>query len=158
MILALDPGQSGGIAWMDDDGIVNCADMPPTPGDILDQLRTLKVMGRETVAYMEKTGTYIPGNSGPAACKFARGCGLLEGAIMALSIPLIEVAPTVWMKALGSLPKDKRERKNAIKAFMQARYPHLKITLSTADALGLLTYAIEKRASCNNAPKEGQNL
>ena len=147
MILAIDPGSSGGIAWRDDDGVVNCADMPPTPGDILDQLRTLKVMGREIIAYMEKTGTYIPGNSGPAACKFARGCGFLEGAIMALSIPLIEVAPGVWMKTLGALPKDKRDRKNTIKALMQARYPHLKITLSTADALGLLTYAIGKQIS-----------
>jgi len=147
MIIAIDPGASGGLAWRDDDGVVNCADMPDTPGDILDQIRTLKVMGREVIAYMEKTGGYMPGNSGPSACKFARGCGLLEGAIMALSIPLIEVAPGVWMKTLGSLPQDKRERKNAIKALMQARYPHLKITLSTADALGLLTYAIGKQIS-----------
>ena len=147
MILALDPGQSGGIAWMDDDGIVNCADMPPTPGDIIDHLRMLKANGHTLTAYLEKTGGYVPGNSGPAACKFARGCGLLEGAIMALSIPLVEIAPAVWMKSLGALPKDKRERKNAIKGLMQARYPHLKITLSTADALGLLTYALEKRAS-----------
>lgn len=147
MIVAIDPGASGGLAWRDDDGVVNCADMPDTPGDILDQLRTLKVMGREIVAYMEKTGTYIPGNSAPAACKFARGCGLLEGAIMALSIPLIEIAPGVWMKILGALPKEKRDRKNAIKALMQARYPRLHVTLSTSDALGLLTYAIEKRAS-----------
>ena len=147
MIIAIDPGNSGGIAWMDGDGVVNCADMPPTAGDIIDHLRHLKALGREVTAYLEKTGTYIPGNSGPSACKFARGCGLLEGAIMALSIPLIEVAPGVWMKTLGSLPKDKRERKNAIKGLMQARYPHLTITLSTADALGLLTYAIGKQIS-----------
>ena len=147
MILAIDPGQSGGIAWMDDDGIINCADMPPTPGDIIDHLRMLKANGHTLTAYLEKTGGYVPGNSGPAACKFARGCGLLEGAIMALSIPLVEIAPAVWMKSLGALPKDKRDRKNAIKGLMQARYPHLKITLSTADALGLLTYALEKRAS-----------
>jgi len=147
MILAIDPGQSGGIAWMDDDGIVNCADMPPTPGDIIDHLRMLKAADHQVTAYLEKTGGYVPGNSGPAACKFARGCGLLEGAIMALSIPLIEVAPAVWMKSLGALPKDKRERKNAIKGLMQARYLHLKITLSTADALGLLTYALGKQIS-----------
>ena len=147
MIIAIDPGNSGGIAWMDDDGVVNCADMPPTAGDIIDHLRHLKALGREITAYLEKTGTYIPGNSGPSACKFARGCGLLEGAIMALSIPLIEVAPGVWMKTLGALPKDKRDRKNTIKALMQARYPHLRITLSTADALGLLTYAIDKQIS-----------
>ena len=41
MILAIDPGASGGLAWRDDDGVVNCADMPATPGDILDQIRSL---------------------------------------------------------------------------------------------------------------------
>ena len=64
---------------------------------------------------------------------------------MALAMPLVEIAPHNWMKALGTFPTDKRERKNAIKNLMQARYPHLTITLSTSDALGLLTFGLEKR-------------
>ena len=146
MIIALDPGQAGGIAWRDEEGLIQCAAMPETPGDIVDQLRALKVQGN-SIAILEKTGGYVPGNSGPAACKFARHCGFLEGALMAFSIPLLEVAPSVWMKSLGSIPSEKRERKNAIKALMQARYPHLQITLSTSDALGILTWALEKRIS-----------
>ena len=46
------------------------------------------------------------------------------------------------MKHLGALPKDKTARKNEIKRQMQARYPGIKITLSTSDALGILTWAI----------------
>ncbi len=150
MIIAIDPGMSGGIAWQDDEGIVNCCPMPDTAGDIIGQLHTLKVMGRSPTVYLEKTGGYVPGNSAPAACKFARHCGCIEGAVMALAIPLIEVAPTVWMKSLGALPADKAARKTAIKSLMQARYPHLRITLSTADALGILTWALAQQVSSSD--------
>ena len=145
MLVAIDPGVSGGIAWKDNDGIVQAAPMPDTQGDIVDHLRFLKSQGNVAAVYLERTGGYMSGNSGPSACKFARGCGFLEGAVMALAMPLIEVAPHNWMKAIGSFPSDKRERKNAIKNLMQARYPHLTITLSTSDALGLLTYALAKK-------------
>ena len=47
------------------------------------------------------------------------------------------------MKALGPFPKDKKERKNAIKEKMARLYPHLSVTLKTADALGILTFVME---------------
>ena len=40
------------------------------------------------------------------------------------------------------LAKRKTERKNKIKAKAQALYPHLKITLATSDALGILTWGM----------------
>jgi hypothetical protein len=43
------------------------------------------------------------------------------------------------MKKLGTLPKDKPERKRAIRELMARRFPGLEVTLKTADALGLLT-------------------
>lgn len=72
------------------------------------------------------------------ACTFARHCGHLEAALYALGIPFTEVAPGVWMKRLGALPKDKRERKAMIRELMARRYPHLEVTLRTADALALV--------------------
>jgi hypothetical protein len=45
------------------------------------------------------------------------------------------------MKYLGTWPKDKMERKRAIKEWAQRRYPHLTVTLKTADALALLVWA-----------------
>lgn len=56
----------------------------------------------------------------------------------ALGIPFTEVAPAVWMRKLGALPKDKAERKRAIREEMQRRFTHLDVTLKTADALGML--------------------
>ena len=88
----------------------------------------------------------MPVNSVPAAVKFARHCGHIEAALYALGMPTEQVAPTVWQKHLGALPKDKRERKRAIKEVMARRYPGLDVTLKTADALGILTWAVDKGA------------
>ena len=42
------------------------------------------------------------------------------------------------MRNLGVLPKDKAERKRAIREEMARRFPGLEVTLKTADALGLM--------------------
>ena len=80
-----------------------------------------------------------------SACRFARHCGNPEAALYALGIPAVAVAPAAWMKALGALPKDKRTRKAAIRELMARRYPHLAVTLRTADALALLTATTDRR-------------
>ena len=37
-IIAIDPGASGGIAWMDEDGIAQAAPMPKTHSDIVETI------------------------------------------------------------------------------------------------------------------------
>ena len=137
MTLAIDPGASGGLAWHDQDGVVQAEKMPPTMTDLVDRLIELKATGI-TKAVIERTGTYVPGNSGPGAVKFSRHCGHIEAALYALGFSTTQVAPSVWQKRLGALPKNKLERKNAIKTKMAAKYPHLRVTLATADALAIL--------------------
>ena len=142
MTLAIDPGQFGGLAYTDQDGIVQAEKMPPTMTDLIDSLVELKATGI-TRAVVERTGTYVPGNSGPGAVKFGRHCGQIEAALYALGFSTTQVSPAVWQRKLGALPKDKKARKNAIKNMMAARYPHLKVTLSTADALAILATSRE---------------
>ena len=93
---------------------------------------------------MDNVVTYAPGNHVGSACTFARHCGHLEAALYALGIPFTEVAPAVLMKKLGTLPKEKPERKRAIRELMARRFPGLDVTLKTADALGLLASLDEK--------------
>ena len=50
----------------------------------------------------------------------------------------------MWMRALGTLPKDKADRKRAIKEIVARRFPHLTITLKTSDALGMLVWAMQR--------------
>lgn len=138
LIIAIDPGISGGIAWIENNN-VQAIKMPESPMDIYERLSSIK--NDQTYCILERVGGYVSGNSATAAVKFARHFGNLEMALLALQIPTETVAPTVWMKNVcGSLPKEKKDRKNKIKEIMQQMYPYLKITLSTADALGLLTY------------------
>ena len=144
-LLAIDPGAAGGLAWIDASGVVQTAPMPCGMTAQADLLRGLARDLPGAVAVVEKTGTYRPGNSGPAAAKFARHCGHLECALYMAGLSTSEVAPGVWMRTLGSLPKDKGERKRAIREQIARRYPDLTVTLKTADALGILTWAIQQQ-------------
>lgn len=137
-LLAIDPGVSGGLAWRDADGIVHAEPMPDGMTAQVDFLRSRAASLPGLTAVMEKVGTYVPGNHVGSACTFARHCGHLEATLYALGIPFTEVAPAVWMRKLGALPKDKPERKRAIREEMQRRFPGLEVTLKTADALGIL--------------------
>jgi hypothetical protein len=140
-VICIDPGQSGGIAYHDSDGTVQVISMPEGMTEIADTLRELDVVhGPFSCIHVEKTGTYMPGNSGPAAATFARHCGHIEAIAYMLGIPTFQVAPNVWMKSLGVIPKEKSERKKWIKEEMSRRYPYLKVTLKTADALGIMSW------------------
>lgn len=140
--LAIDPGAGGGLAWFDTDGNVASDVMPEGMTAQADRVRALKVGGYITHVIMERVGGYMPGNSGPAAVKFARHCGHLEAICYVMGLPITYVAPQTWQKAIGTYSKEKAERKRQIKEQMARLYPHLDVTLKTADALGILTWVI----------------
>lgn len=142
MILAIDPGAGGGLAWRDRYGQAWAESMPDGMTAQVDRLRALRVALGEIEAVVERVGCYMPGNSGPAAATFARHCGHLDAALYCLGIPIRHnPTPQTWMKAIGTWPKDKQDRKRAIKEWAARRYPHLTVTLKTADALALLAWA-----------------
>jgi hypothetical protein len=145
-LISIDPGAKGAIAVRYAGGAVQTSSLDATDRDNCDELRDIRDSAAtgELFCWLENVGGYRPGNSGPASVKFARGIGKLEGMLIALDIPFDRVAPQTWMKALGVLPKDKAERKQAIKAKIQERYPELKVTLQNADALGILTWALQQ--------------
>ena len=146
-LIATDPGASGGVAWTDLDGQTRAVPTPEGMTAQADQLRALAAELPGVVAVLEKVGTYVPGNAGPAAATFARHCGHLEAALYVLGIPTEQVAPGVWQRSLGELPKDKPERKRAIRELMARRFPALAVTLKTADALGILCWALSRGES-----------
>jgi|ETNmetMinimDraft_14_1059893.scaffolds.fasta_scaffold21144_3 hypothetical protein len=145
--IAIDPGAAGGFAWLDRDGETHCEPMAVGMSGQADRLRSLAAELPGLVAVMEKTGTYVPGNAGPATATFARHVGNLEAILYVLGIPTEQVAPSVWQRSLGPLPRDKGQRKRAIRELVARRFPHLSVTLKTADALGILIWATDKRLS-----------
>ena len=157
-MISIDPGANGSIACKVD-GKVHAFKMPDTPKDILLLLLSLK--SDDAFCWIEQTGGYMPGNSGPAAVKFARHCGHLDMALLAAGIPHDTVLPAKrehWLIGKPNyekipneisekersriLAKRKTERKNKIKIKVQGLYPDIRVILKTADALGILTWGM----------------
>lgn len=149
MILAIDPGKSGGFAWRYD-GEVHVRPMPNTEADCVQHLQCLTAVTahKDRVCYIEKVNGYC-GNSrgtGSSMFTFGHGRGVLIGALMAFGWRIIQPTPQQWQKWLeiGKVGGDK----NKLKAEAQRRFPTVDgITLKTADALLILDYAEHKEGS-----------
>lgn len=139
-IIAIDQGANGGIAWTDKDGHANAIKMPDTMTGMVDQITAIRAENPKCRAAIEDVGFHRSGNNAQASAKFARHCGQVEAALYCLGIPFESVTPARWQKPL-SLPKDKEARKNTVKELMQRKFPHLRVTLATADALAILEHA-----------------
>jgi len=133
MIIAIDPGKTGALAWYD--GEYHDENMPTLHG-LVSRLRELD----PDMVVVEKVGFHVAGNNASASAKFARHVGEIRGVLAAMGIPFEEVRPQQWQKELcGSLPKDKGERKKAIQAFVESRIGAT-ITQRNADAMGILLW------------------
>lgn len=145
---------NGGLAVLDDAGaVVDVVKMPETPQDVLDFLKGVvercAAYCLTVTCYMESVGFGMPGQSSSATAKFARHCGHLEMALLALGIRTNTITPNKWEKSyqLGrSGDYSKTEWKNRLKAKAQQLFPTLgkKITLATCDALLLAEYGRKK--------------
>ena len=143
-MIAIDPGAAGGIAYYED-GEMQAVPMPEGMSEQVDFIRGLAAAGH-TKCIMENVGFHMPGNSAVFTAKFARHCGHIEAACYAFGISVEYVTSSKWMKIiLGKSIKNKTERKNAIKEAMARRYPHLSVTLKTADALGIFTWGMKNK-------------
>jgi crossover junction endodeoxyribonuclease RuvC len=135
--IAIDPGKNGGIAVS-----TGCAStaraysMPGTAHDLAALLSDVSLLGDAEVV-LEKVHA-MPKDGGSSAFTFGENFGVIQGVLAALMIPYRFVTPQQWQKKVGALSKDKAERKRELKAFAQQRYPHIAVTLKTADALAML--------------------
>lgn len=107
LILGIDPGASGALAFYDPaTGDLHIEDMPgvsvkrgkgiknePSPSTLADII----AMENPDVAWLEKTGSR-PGESPVAANSFGRAVGVIEGVLAALRIPISYERPEVWQR------------------------------------------------------------
>jgi hypothetical protein len=149
VIIAIDPGASGGIVFGASNGLV-VYPMPETETDVVNTIREHIELSRaddvEPVVVIEKVGGYAggPGQPGSAMFSFGRGTGILYGCLMYAMVRIVEVTPQKWQKALSLGTRsgmEKRDWKNKLKAEAQRLYPAQKVTLKTADALLIYEYA-----------------
>lgn len=114
---------------------------------------------KQCVVCLEKVGGYVGGIGQPGSSMFNFGAnyGILKAFLVAAGMRegnnLYLVRPQDWQKHLGISPRMKGKRdgkkettsqwKNRLKSEAEKRFPKLKITLSTSDALLIALYCRE---------------
>jgi hypothetical protein len=149
VVIAIDPGVAGGVAVRSTSGMVTCHPMPPTQGDMIALIRSIKqaadVAGENCACVLELVGGFIgKAQPGAAMFKFGENYGFIKGTVQAFGIRLELVRPQIWQKSFGlgtaSNCASKSAWKNKLKSEAQRRFPDLSITHKTADALLILEW------------------
>lgn len=148
LLLAIDPGASGGYAYQIDKGSVVASKLPDSDTDTLDELKTL--LGRsdgQGELYIEAVSpfTSTPG-MGASMAKLYGGQRFIIGVAMTLGYRIIEVHPKKWQShfELGNKKDHGKRWKAHCKDTAQRHFPGIKVTLCTSDALLILQYASTK--------------
>ena len=151
LIIGIDPGGSGGIAWQ-----VTCeprsataVKFPATETDAARVLADCMALEPEWFAYIERVGA-TPQMGRTSAFSFGRNYGFLRGLLVGLAIPFEEVSPVKWQAEFGlrgskKLASGDTEKHNAIKGKAQQFFPWLKITHATAAALLISEWGLRQR-------------
>lgn len=154
--MGIDPGASGAIAVITNKVIVELKPLGASDLDIwtfIDEVSSLI-----SFAVLERVGGFVParraygGNNAPGHMmfNFGRSFGKLEMALTASAISHEEITPQKWQKGLGIPPRRNNENesvsafKRRLRIYAQRLYPETKITLATADAILIATYAKRK--------------
>lgn len=158
VIIAVDPGKSGGYAvhWGYTTAPVGSRPrgidvykMPDSEVEIIDQIKSVKSYaddeGFEIEAVIETVGGYVGGKGAPGSSMFNFGfsTGFVHGALIALGIPLHEIRPQEWQKRVNAGTSKIHGTKPAWKRYLvnlaKKHFPQVQgINLSTADALLIL--------------------
>jgi Holliday junction resolvasome RuvABC endonuclease subunit len=113
MILGIDPGISGAIAWVADTGhLIRVADMPT-----IEVNGKKKVSPQQLVAMLEEHDDLIrlvavedvgamKGNGAVSMFNFGYGAGILAGVCAGLKLPVSLYRPATWKRA-ANVPADK---------------------------------------------------
>ena len=141
--IGIDPGKSGGITFVYDELSYTKA-CPETIQDMAEEIEVCKELAPEIDKYAVIEAVHsFPGQGVRSVWTFGENYGIWLGILAANKIPYIQVTPRKWMAFYGSLPREKKDRKNKLKHLAQQRFPNLHITLKTADSVLLANYLRE---------------
>lgn len=146
IVVAVDPGQSGGIVWRHEG--LHAVRMPPTDFDVVGVLVSIACKSALVEIYLEEPPLYagknIPGSS---VGKMMFNFGIIYGAAIALGWKVHRVRPQTWQKAHPVGTKGNQtttQWKNKLKARASELFPDLPVTLATADALLIYDAAVRQ--------------
>jgi len=113
MIVGIDPGQGGALAFLKDGKVEALYDMPV--------MARVHGKGKEVNAYMlcsifmshcpgravVEAVSAMPGQGVSSMFRFGESLGILKGVLGTLQIPYIMMTPQKWKKVAGLIKKDK---------------------------------------------------
>lgn len=144
--IGIDPGKSGAIAILDEDGSIEFIRLDSTRLDLVTAFDTVLSTTLPQHILLEKVAA-MPTDGRSSAFKFGTSYGhcqmLLTVAGYAHSVSSSEVTPPVWKRALGiTMPKGSTstQRKHRAKELCQSLYPGVNVTNRTVEALLLAHY------------------
>lgn len=132
LVIGIDPGQSGGISFLDENG-VSAFKMPPTEHDIAELLRATT---RPRFAFIELVHS-MPKQGVASTFTFGKSYGFLRGVLTALGIPFDDVTPKKWQTEMRCQTKGD---KNVSKGAAQRLWPDIRWTHATADSALIAEY------------------
>jgi hypothetical protein len=149
LIIGIDPGKSGGVAWRKTTAqreYTDATKFPETEKDVANLFYELMNTERDCFAYLERVGA-TPQMGVTSAFTFGRGYGFLRGCLIGFGIPFEEVSAVKWQAEFGlrqgkKLAQGDSEKHNAIKGKAQQLFPHLQITHAKAAALLICEYGL----------------
>ena len=126
IILGIDPGLSGAMAFLDTDtGMIAVEDMPTVEvkrnnklkREVSPQLVAAIIIKRHVgAAYLEKVNA-MAGQGVSSVFSFGRSAGIMEGVLAAFDIPTTLVTPQTWQKAMGVRDGKDGSRERAMQLF-----------------------------------------
>lgn len=132
MILAIDPGASGALAFFNTtEGVLDILDMPTVEvkrgnkdkREISPAMLATEITRHQIdLVVLERVGA-MPGQGVSSTYQFGRGVGMVEGVVSALRLPLQYVTPQRWQRDLNVRDGKDGNRQRAAELF--PAYAHL---------------------------------
>ena len=145
LIVGIDPGMKGGVAWYCTiTGVYGAAPMPATRRQLHDMLSRLRETHGSLHAVVESVHS-MPKQGVASTFKFGKGVGEILGILTALYATLVEPTPQAWKKLV--LAGTDKSKEAAIQV-AENLYPDIKLVLKgcrkphdgMADAVCLMHY------------------
>src|SRR3546814_19223997 len=102
VLAGFDPGATGAVALLDDEGhLIEVHDMPYVDGHVLTpQLAAIVSSAGVGHALVERAQS-MPGQGVASVCRYGAGYGVILGVLGALEVPTEFLTPAGWQRAAG---------------------------------------------------------
>ena len=161
IVIGIDPGKSGGLVIINSSEVIpekkvslhKCPSSTNGMSAILRQAKSSAWIDEQDIHIAIEKVWAFPTDARSSAFKFGVNYGMWLGIIGSLNLPFMEVPPQTWMKAYDPLPKEKKDRKKAIKDIAIDMLSDMfnneqRVTYAVSDAALIALWCLERKKHC----------